>query len=336
MNFFSICVLLLVCTISCFSQEKSSDSIVAIVNDEIITYGEVESKIKDILISIDNSPLTLREKELRKQQIILRVTQNLVDEKLTAQEARRYNISIPESTIKKRVEEELKNTSESSGEVDFSELMRSHLTLQELFQKKAGVASSEKFRATIDTFVSPLEIREYYEKNIQEFTSKKKIKTRIITLFYAKYGGEEQTLAKAESIIKQARQGADFGELAKQYSNDVYAKDGGTWPRLETPEKEEIWGFFAEGEALSREVDAIIFKLKEGEISKPISINDPWCQIIKIESIQEGGTKAFSEVQEVIRQKLRNTKIVAALISMRMKLREKAFIWPPNLFEETK
>ena len=58
--------------------------------------------------------------------------------------------------------------------------------MQELFQQKAGYSQETKQRAAVDTYISPMEIKQYYKKNIKEFTKESKIKTRIITLFYSK------------------------------------------------------------------------------------------------------------------------------------------------------
>jgi len=191
-------------------------------------------------------------------------------------------------------------------------------------------------RAVIDTFVPPMEVKYYYERNIAEFTKQNKIKTRFITLFYSRNGGREQTLAKADGIVKQLREGASFEEMAPLHSNGPYAKEGGTWPRIER-DGAEVWDFFGKGEALHREVEDIAFSLKQGEISEPIPLDsEPWCHIVKIEAIQYGGVVPFEEAQEMIRIKLRNEKVLAALMQMRARLRERAFIWPPNLFEGKK
>lgn len=337
--------LLLFCIFLCFlsspfllAQEKRSDSIVAIVNDEIITYGELISKIKNSLQGIENSSLAANQKEYQKQQLMKIALRHLAEQKLVLQEAKRQNIKISDKTLKEQVDKELKEKGvqgTESEEIDLSDLIHSRMVLQELFQKKAGYSKEEKRRATIDTFVSPLEIRQYYEKNIREFTKESKIKTRIITLFYSKHGGKAQTLEKAQAIVKQLREGADFAELAKIHSNDPYSQEGGTWPRREKG-KEVVWDFFGKNEALYKEVDDIAFSMKKGEISDPIPLeNEPYCQIIMIEDLQEGGVVPFSEAQDPIRQKIRYEKMVSALMAMKSRLKERAFVWPAGLFDES-
>ena len=153
-------------------------------------------------------------------------------------------------------------------------------------------------------------------------------------MYYFKNGGREQALAKAESIVKELRKGADFEELAKVYSNDPYAQDGGNWPRVKRGD-EVVWDFIEKGEALHKEVEDIAFSLELNEVSDPIPL-DNFCQIVKVVAIQQGGEIPFMEVQENIRQKLRYQKIITALSRMREKLKQRSYIWPPNLFDESR
>lgn len=319
------------------AQEQRSDSIVAIVNDEVITYDEVMSKIKESVIGIEKSNLSERQKEMQKKEIFVMALRHMVDEKLTLQEAKRYNIKISEESIRQQIEKELAERGDKKSsleEVDVTELVRNRLTLQELFQKKTGYSPEEKRRAAIDTYVSPQEMHEFYEKSIAQFTKPSKIKTRIITLFYSKCGGREQAIANAKAIVDQVREGADFAQLAKTHSHDPYAKEGGSWPRL-TKGNDMVWDYFGKGEALYEEVEEIAFSLKSGEVSEPIPIDaQQYCQIVKIESVQAGGTVPFDQVQEAIQQKLRYEKVLAALARIRERLRQRAFIWPPQLFKE--
>lgn len=331
-----VAVLLLTCFFNfLFGQHQRADSVVAIVNDEIITYGELYSKIKDGIKGIESSNLPTAQKEAQKQLLIKRALQSMIDDKLTRQEAKRYNIKISEETIREQVEKELKEKGKpiEDGEIDLTEIVRSRLTIQKLFHKKSGYSQQEKRRAIIDTFVSPEEISTYYKKHIKDFSKKSKIKTRIITLFYSKNGGRDQTLKKAKSIVKELKEGASFEELAKLYSNDPYGKEGGTWPRIEKGE-EAVWDYFSKGEALYEEVEDIAFSMKKGEISDPIPVDSQhYCQIIKIEDLKQGGVRPFAEVQNQIRVKIRYIKILKALDRMRYRLRKKSFIWPADIFQ---
>ncbi|HON45494.1 MAG TPA: hypothetical protein PLR86_09155, partial [Planctomycetota bacterium] len=67
----------------------------------------------------------------------------------------------------------------------------------------------------------------------------------------------------------------------------------------------------------------------------PIPLEEePYCQIIKVAELQEGSVIGFQEAQETIRTKLRYEKVIEGLSSMKFRLRENAFIWPTDLFED--
>lgn len=318
------------------AQVPKSDSIVAIVNDEIITYQQVYDKIRETIAGIEKSSLPRRHKELKKRELFTLALRHLVDEKLILHEARHYKITITEENIREQLEKEVKKHGAplKTGEIDVSDLVRTRLTIQELLQKKASYSKNEEQRAIIDTFVTPREMKEYYQKNIAQFTRENKIKVRIITLYYFRSGGREQALAKAEAIVAQLREGADFAEMARLYSDDPYKKHGGTWPRIERDGKME-WDFFKRGSGLYEEVESVAFALEQGQVSDPIPVDSQeYCQIVKIEAVEPGGVTPFAEVHESIQQKLRQQKILAALGRMRYRLRQRAFIWPPNLFME--
>jgi peptidyl-prolyl cis-trans isomerase SurA len=341
---FLLIMLMGVCSHS-MAQPKSAtwDNIAAIVNDEIITDGELVKLIKDGLEGIDNSNIPPYYKDIQKNRLRKWKLQEMVDQRLILQEAKRYNIKISEETIKQYIEKEFKDQGQTvdTGEVDLTELMRSRLTIQELFQKKMWSSREEKRRANIDTFVSPMEIFYHYQKHKDwKFRrAGKKVKTRIITLLYARNESRAQTLQKAEALVKELRKGADFAELARTYSNDPFAKDGGTWPRRKK-EEGEVWDFFEifkSDQPLHAEVRDIVVGMEKGAVSPPIPVDsENLCQIVKVEDIEEGKLIPFSEAQERIRYELRDQKVLVAYERMKERLRKRAFIWPVDLFSPVK
>ncbi|WP_372368725.1 peptidyl-prolyl cis-trans isomerase [Candidatus Uabimicrobium sp. HlEnr_7] len=317
-----------------FSQQQRSDTIVAIVNKDIITYGDVLKKVKSIIQSIEASGLPRKQKELRKAASMQAKLRDMVDTLLMQQEAKKYKLELPNrENIKKQVEKQLKKQKETRGLDEFAleDVFYSRELLRNLLQARSAYSQGGERRADIDTFVQPAEICQYYKDNLGKYTKPPKIKTRIITLFYSKNDGREQTRAKAESIVRELRNEADFAEIAKLYSNDPYAESGGDWPR-KLKDNKEVWDFIGKGE-LPKEVDDIAFSMSKGEISEPIMLDgESYCQIVKIEDMVEGGAVPFTEVQPEIRRRLQNEKIVSALKGMLTQLRRRSFLWPENIF----
>jgi peptidyl-prolyl cis-trans isomerase SurA len=146
--------------------------------------------------------------------------------------------------------------------------------------------------------VSPEEIKAYYDTHRQEFTSGKET-FRVAQILIAvppnaTPGEVDAARAKAESIRKQLQSGADFGQLAREYSDDDSKNQGG-----------EL-GEFSRGDMLDTIQNAVDV-MKVGEISEPVR-TDHGFHILKLEAHEQGQTKPLSEVSDQIRDKLTTQK----------------------------
>ncbi len=101
----------------------------------------------------------------------------------------------------------------------------------------------------------------------------------------------DKVKALAEKIAQQAREGADFAELAKAYSKGPEAAKGG----------ETDW---LTKDQLSDDLEKAAFGLKIGQVSDPIRSPGGY-HVIKVLERQEERTKKFSEVKDEIERSLK-------------------------------
>lgn len=137
------------------------------------------------------------------------------------------------------------------------------------------------------------EIRDYYESNREEFRTPKTVEARHILLKVdqnAAAEAVEDAKRKALDIFKMAREGQDFAELAKKYSEGP-TKDRGGY--LGTFRRESMVKPFADK----------AFALKAGEIGEPVRTRFGW-HIIKVEKVNEESTTSLDEAESKIRRKL--------------------------------
>lgn len=141
------------------------------------------------------------------------------------------------------------------------------------------------------------EIAEYYNNNTDEFKAEKSVEARHI-LFKVEADADEKTIeakkAKAMEVFEMAKNGKDFAELAKTYSEGPTSEKGG------------YLGSFKYNTMVKPFADKA-FSMQAGEISEPVKTRFGW-HIIKVEKIQEAKVRSLTEATASIRSKLTGNK----------------------------
>lgn len=151
----------------------------------------------------------------------------------------------------------------------------------------------EQFAANAQ--VSAKEIEEYYQNNQKsKFHRPREAKIRYIALAIAPTASAEEkkaVLAKAEAIIKEARRGKDFAQLAKKDSADPTAAKGGDV------------GWVVQGQ-MPPAVDKLIFGIGKGDVSDPVE-TPGGVQIFKIDDVRAEKNLTLKEATAEITQILK-------------------------------
>ncbi|MBW1708794.1 MAG: SurA N-terminal domain-containing protein [Deltaproteobacteria bacterium] len=161
--------------------------------------------------------------------------------------------------------------------------------------------------------IEPFEVEEYYEFNLDRYRQKEKVRARHI-LFKLEENAAEEEVAKvkvqAELVLKKAKAGDDFAELARKHSQGPTAKTGGDL------------GWFTQGQMVEP-FSKTAFSMKKGEVSGLVRTQFG-LHIIKVEDHQEAGVRTLEEVKDEILKKLtvRAAKELAA--DMAVEIYEKA------------
>jgi len=142
--------------------------------------------------------------------------------------------------------------------------------------------------------ISEKEISDFYELNQERFKDPKQIKARHI-LFKVPPDAPESEEANAKdralAILKRVRDGENFTTLAKEYSQDPTASEGGDL------------GYLKRGQ-LDKPLEELAFTLKTGEIGGPVRTPSGW-HIVKVEVIKDATIKTLLEVWDQIEETLR-------------------------------
>jgi peptidyl-prolyl cis-trans isomerase D len=138
---------------------------------------------------------------------------------------------------------------------------------------------------------SPSEIEQHYNQNIEQFSTPEQVHALHILL--KTEGKDEAAVRKqAEDILKQAKAGADFGELAKKYSEDEGSKTRGG-----------DLNFFGKGQMVP-EFEKVAFSQPPGQISDLVKSQFGF-HIIKVLEKKAATTKPLAEVKDQIAEQLK-------------------------------
>ena len=138
--------------------------------------------------------------------------------------------------------------------------------------------------------VPAADIERSYNDGLSQYQTPEQIRASHILL---KTEGKDDAAvkARAEGLLKQAKSGADFAELAKKNSEDEgTAPNGGDLD------------FFGKGRMVP-EFDAAAFALKPGETSDLVKTQYGY-HIIKVVDKKEGTTKSLADVRQQINDQL--------------------------------
>ena len=170
----------------------------------------------------------------------------------------------------------------------------------------------ERFEPSGQT--SDKEIENYYQANREEkFHHPKEVKVGYIAVKLeagADANQKKNAQARAESIVKEARAGKDFADLAKRFSEDPTAPKGGDL------------GWIAPGQ-LPPPIEKTIFALARGAVTDPLETPAGF-QIFKAEDLKPEKTESLQEATPEIRKILRAEKAKNEAAKVADRDREKA------------
>lgn len=139
--------------------------------------------------------------------------------------------------------------------------------------------------------VTEAALRARYERDIAGKPGPEEVKAQVILV---------PTAGEANDLIARIRQGADFADLARQYSKDLSAAQGGDigYVRLD---------------ALAPEVGAVLFALAPGQVAAYSVRAAPGYFVLRVEGRRQRATPDLDDVRPELANALRREAAAAAL-----------------------
>lgn len=293
------------------------DRIVAVVNDDIISLFELERMVApyaERVRSLGYPPEQEREMLFKVRQDVLN---ELINQKLTAQETEKANISVRPEEIDQALER-IKESNYYTDEQLRAALEEEGFTLEE-YRERLGdqILRSKLMNREIKSkiVITDEEIQAYYDAHSGEFSGERQYRLRNILLTYPPLAAEaerQEVRERIETIIQKVEAGGSFETLANLYSDSPLAEAGGAL------------GTFALTD-LSPEIREAVKGLKEGEMTPVLDAGDG-LQVLYVDEVISRPRKTLEEARPEIEETLFNQVVDEKFEAWLKDLRQKSHI----------
>ncbi len=301
------------------ANAKTVEEIIARVNNEIITRSELD---KARLAAEEDAkqecqgkctPEQLRTDIEDRQKNTLR---DLIDQSLLVQRGKDMGVNVEPDVIKKLDQirqqnkidsmEDLEKAVSAQGQnwEDFKNNIRSQILTQRVISSEVGSHIT----------IGKDEVEKYYNEHKSEFVRPEQVALREIEV--STEGKKDTELPdlkkKAETALKRVKDGEDFGEIAKRFSDSSTAKQGG------------FLGVYKRGE-LSKELEEIVFKMKKNDLTDVMDTKQGYLVLQVLERYEEG-EQPLNKVENEIMDHLYSQRMEPAMRQYLKTLREQSYV----------
>lgn len=153
----------------------------------------------------------------------------------------------------------------------------------------------DRYRTTVE--VTPEDVQARYAENSAMYSTPEQTRARHILFRVDAETDEAAARAEAETVLTRVRAGEDFATLAREFSDDTSAAEGGDL------------GYFGRG-AMVPEFDDVAWTLAPGETSDLVRTSFGF-HIIKVEDRRPASTRSLDEVRTQLEEQIRTEKAQA-------------------------
>ena len=293
----AIFICLLIALPALAEEQKPADAKVAEVNGVVISREQFDKELEIHLERVSRQGRQLANDQLTalKKDIL----EGLIEREILFQECQKTGIKIQDQAVDEQLAA-IKKRFPSEAEYN-SALSQMKLTEADV---KAQVARGLAIRELIDKQITgKIEITDeeskaFYDRNLQLFKQPEQVKaSHILIKVDAAATDAQKTEArnKIDAVRQKLKDGGDFAELAKEYSEGPSNSRGGDL------------GYFKRGQMVKPFEDAV-FAMQPDEVSDIVETRFGY-HIIKVYDKKPEQTLAYADVKDQLSQRLKQEKI---------------------------
>jgi peptidyl-prolyl cis-trans isomerase SurA len=295
---------LLIGALPAHAQAVEVNGIAAKVNGSVITKNEVAFMLAPLYAQLATQfPRRGPEFERQFNEARGKILQELIDRRIILDEFEQLGANIRPNLIDEEVKRQIRELYNGNEALFREELKKSRMTMdgyREMTREKMVVQAMRAQQFADAPPPLPNEIQNEYNevKSTLRDVTKDKITFRKIFIPAADpdnpVANPETQLALAEDIAKQAKEGKSFEELAKTYSKDAFADQGGLQENLPRTD-------------LSPEFAAILFDAPENQVIGPL-LDPRGFTVAMVTEKAPGPSPALATVRPMIEERVRRQK----------------------------
>jgi peptidyl-prolyl cis-trans isomerase SurA len=305
---------------SCLAQTKSAvvEEVIARVNNDVITRSDLEHARSELQQEAQQdcpkcTPEEIQERVAQEGKNLLR---DLIDNSLLVQRGKDMNANVETEVVKRLDEIRIQNNIASMEELetqidksgvsfeDFKNNIRNQLLQQEVIRHEVGSKLILDHAAVL----------QYYNEHKSEFVRPEQVTLREI--FVSTEGKSEPEIPelrkKADGLLQRVKNGEDFGELAKHFSEGSTAKQGGDL------------GKFEHGQ-LAANIEQAVFALQRLQTTDVIPTKTGFL-ILQVGEHYAAGQQPEDKVENEIMDRLYNAQLRPGLRAYLETLREQSYV----------
>lgn len=295
---------------------RFANGIAAIAEDRIITVDDVRREIGPLIPEIQRSSRNEQEFSEKLEALQEDVIQNLIDRVLMVKEF--YSDEkrkVPASYIDNAIAENI-ITQFDGDRSKYLAYLRSRGISQRDYRREQEEDMIYSYMRSQQTksasTVSPVKIEIFYNENKDRFHQEDSVSLRLIQIARLPTDTDAAMAVKANVVMEKLKSGGDFGDLARQYSQDSRKTKGGDWGWQQRSD-------------LRKEFSDVIFTLEKGKYSDPV-IMPEGAFIFLAEDRKYAGTLPIDQVRPDIERMLQQQSTQKATERWLEKLRRNAYV----------
>ena len=289
------------------------DGLAAKVNDAVITVDDVGTAIGDLRRS---GAIKVTGDDFKT--VYSNTVEFLIERRLILQLAAEKKVTFPEWVVDGRIRDIVKD--KFDGDMNKLNAMLTQIKTpltewRNMIRDDMIVTSMRQQFVEKYVVATPADMAREYKENADLYRTEAKTTVSVVLLRPADPGDRKTppVSTRGEEVLARLKKGEPFADLARTFSADSHAKDGGVWKDV-NPEV-----------AFRPEIAKVIASLKVGEVSKLVDLGG-WGFIVRKDAETGAKKLTFAEAYDQIERNVKKRLGQEAYRAWIQRLRDAAFI----------